>query len=142
MLTENDASLMTISLISDLDQEFAKASSAVQDRFHTPTNSSVRCARYRDAEHPLIEAYIEAETSPEFTLTLLLDIQFDGNKWTISRSIQRDAATSEQIGRFSDVETGDVEGLREAVLRAAIEGFREFDRTLLNAAAHGSSALI
>jgi hypothetical protein len=128
MLTENDASVQTLSLLSDLDQQFAKASDAFHEQFHLPANGAVRCVRYTDAAHPIIEAYLEIDVSADFTLSFHLDVEYRDNKWTVSRSIRRDAVESDLVAQFDDLETGDVEGLRRTVLHAAASGFQEFER--------------
>ena len=129
MLTENDASLMTISFISELDLEFTQASEAFRNRFNVSASAAVRCIKYRyEATTLAIEAYLEVDISPDFTFSFVLDVQFSGKQWTVSRTIQRDGVTSEQIHPFAELQTDDFECLAQIVMRPTAEGVRELDR--------------
>ena len=128
MLTENDVSLRMMGLISDLDGGFTRESESIRESLDLPANSAVRCVQYEGRAAPIIEAYLELDVSAQYTLSFHLDVSFEAGAWVLSRSIQRDGITSEQIRDFGDLRTTDVEELRGLLRQAAREGFGEFER--------------
>ncbi|HVS72479.1 MAG TPA: hypothetical protein VHQ47_14585 [Phycisphaerae bacterium] len=136
MLTETDASLLTIRLISDLDRELTFAAEQARQQFHVPASAEVRCVGYESHPAPIIEAYLEIDICADFSLSFHMDVRRSSDHWIISRSIQKDAIHSENLRSFEDVHTSDMQDLARTVLACAGEGVRDLGQL----AAHQQAA--